>query len=466
MISFLIRIFYITVTLILVFVAFKSYSPFNKNDLERIIDNNKIVIATRIGPTTYYEIKNQKIGYSYDVMREFAKYLNVELEILSIEDAGMALNDLNQRKVDILADIGVLEEVQLVYSQTKTDYYLVFNQRYHEHNELIKSNRNKIVVVDIPHIIESLKKHLDQKIYSYEIINDKNIDELVHLLAENKIKYTVLSSEELTFYQGYFPQIVIAKKIGTDIKNNWAIPKNTNNQLSQNISRFFTEMLKKNKLKYIKQKNLNSNKKYTFIGSKKFINDLTTIFPLYEFYFKSYSKKYNHDWKLLASIGYQESRWDKNAISYTGVKGIMMLTKNTSMDMGVKDRTDPKESIYGGAKYLRKMVDKIPDQINEEDRIWYAVAAYNIGYGHLIDAINMAKKDNITLMDWKSLEPYLLKLSQSKHYRKTKYGYARGWETVKYVQNIRQYYDILVFLDSQDNIINNNEIDNKIPSTL
>ena len=86
MVSFLIRIVYITLTLILVFVAFKSYSPFNKNDLARIIDNNKIVIATRIGPTTYYEIKNQKIGYSYDVMREFAKYLNVELEILSIEE--------------------------------------------------------------------------------------------------------------------------------------------------------------------------------------------------------------------------------------------------------------------------------------------------------------------------------------------------------------------------------------------
>ena len=178
------------------------------------------------------------------------------------------------------------------------------------------------------------------------------------------------------------------------------------------------------------------------------------------------TQKYKHDWRLLASVGYQESRWNKDAISYTGVKGIMMLTKNTSIDMKIDDRTDPKDSIYGGAKYLRKMLDKIPDQINQEDKIWYAVAAYNIGFGHVIDAIDMAKKDNKIISDWESLKPYLLKLSQSKYYKKTKYGYARGWETVKYVQNIRQYYDILVFLDSQDNVINNKEIDDKIPSTL
>ena len=144
----------------------------------------------------------------------------------------------------------------------------------------------------------------------------------------------------------------------------------------------------------------------------------------------------------------------------------MMLTKNTAKDMKVKDRTNPRDSIYGGAKYLKKMLDKVPSNINDKDKIWFAIAAYNIGYGHMIDAINLAKKDNKVVSDWKTIEPYLLRLSQSRYYKKTKYGYARGWETVKYVQNIRQYYDILVFLDSQDNIINNNQSDNKIPSTL
>ena len=87
--------------------------------------------------------------------------------------------------------------------------------------------------------------------------------------------------------------------------------------------------------------------------------------------------------------------------------------------MEISDRTSPKESIYGGAKYLRKMLDKVPDQINDEDKIWYAIAAYNIGHGHVIDAIEMAKKENIIITDWKSLKPYLLRLSQSRYYKKT-----------------------------------------------
>ena len=86
----------------------------------------------------------------------------------------------------------------------------------------------------------------------------------------------------------------------------------------------------------------------------------------------------------------------------------------------------------------------------DDERIWFAVAAYNIGMGHVLDAVTLAENDGIKVSKWTHLEPYILKLSQSKYYKKTKYGYARGWETAKYIQNIKQYYDILVFLDSQD----------------
>ena len=115
---------------------------------------------------------------------------------------------------------------------------------------------------------------------------------------------------------------------------------------------------------------------------------------------------------------------------------------------------------------LRKILKNLPDTINPNDKIWYAIASYNIGFGHIEDAMKMAENDKVDADDWYVLEPYILKLSQSKYYKKTKYGYARGWETLKYVQNIRQYYDILVFLDSQDNNNENKQIDNQIPSTL
>jgi len=467
MLNFLIRIIYISLTIIVVIGLIKFYTPFNENDYKRIVNKGVIVVGIRTGPSSYYEVKTEKIGFTYDVLQELSRFMNLDLKVVALDNAESALQMLNERKIDILADMGILDNVNLNYSHTHADYYLVYNSDYLKKPKDRQSiKKHSINIIDSPKIIKQLNQFFNKSNIDLVIMNEKNIDEILHLLIEGKIKYTVLSSDELTFYKVDFPEIDIAYKIASDIKYNWALPNNTSHHLPNELSNFFTDMLKKNKLKYIKQNNLNADTKHSFVGSKNFIKDLANIFPLYEFYFKSYSKKYNHDWRLLASVGYQESRWNKDAVSYTGVKGIMMLTKNTSIDMKIRDRTDPKESIYGGAKYLRKMIDKIPEQINEEDKIWYAVAAYNIGFGHVIDAIDMAKMDGQIISDWKSLKPYLLKLSQSKYYKKTKYGYARGWETVKYVQNIRQYYDILVFLDSQDNIINNKEIDDTIPSTL
>ena len=466
MLNLLFRITFITAFIVVIISSIKSYLPI-KNDYQRLLQKDKIVIGVRTGPTSYYEVKNQKIGFTYELVKELSRYLDLTLEIKTINNIEEATNDLNERKIDILVDVGLIERQGLVYSHRQTDYHLVYNNKYHNKQvDLDKIHEHPIKIIDSPKIENIINKYFKQTKDNYNIINSANIDEITHLLLENKIKYMVLSSDELFFYQDYFPEISSLIKIGTDIKSYWALPEDSSDHLKEKVSEFFTYMIKENKLKYIKQRNLNNGAQYNFVGSKNFVNDLANIFPQYEFYFKSFSKKYGHDWRLLASIGYQESHWNKDAISYTGVKGIMMLTKNTAKDMKVKDRTNPRDSIYGGAKYLKKMLDKVPKSINDKDKIWFAIAAYNIGYGHIIDAIDLAKKDNKVVSDWKSIEPYLLRLSQSRYYKKTKYGYARGWETVKYVQNIRQYYDILVFLDSQDNIINNNQSDNKIPSTL
>ena len=144
-----------------------------------------------------------------------------------------------------------------------------------------------------------------------------------------------------------------------------------------------------------------------------------------------------------------------------------MLTNNTAKDLGVKDRTDPAQSIYGGTKYISQLLKKLPKEINEVDRYWYALTAYNIGYGHLLDAMQLARTQNKDPYIYTEIKPFLLQLSQSKYYKTTKYGYARGWEAIKYIQNIRQYYDILVFLDSHDRIQNPKPNENdKIPNTL
>ena len=122
---------------------------------------------------------------------------------------------------------------------------------------------------------------------------------------------------------------------------------------------------------------------------------------------------------------------------------MMMLTQATADLLGVEERTDPKQSIMGGAMYLRKLIDKVPDHIPEPDRTWIAVAAYNVGYGHVNDAREIAESRGDDANSWVDIKATLPLLSKSKWYKQTKHGYARGWEPVRYVENIRSYYDIL-----------------------
>jgi membrane-bound lytic murein transglycosylase F len=145
-------------------------------------------------------------------------------------------------------------------------------------------------------------------------------------------------------------------------------------------------------------------------------------------------------------MGYQESHWQPDAESPTGVRGMMMLTQATAEQVGVEDRLDPTESIDGGARYLREILDRLPGHIAEPDRTWLALASYNVGYGHLEDARTLALDGGADPNHWLEVKQYLPLLREEAWYQKTRYGFARGDEPVTYVDNIRGYYDILVWL--------------------
>jgi membrane-bound lytic murein transglycosylase F len=175
-----------------------------------------------------------------------------------------------------------------------------------------------------------------------------------------------------------------------------------------------------------------------------------TLLPKYMPYFYEAAEKYQLDPLYLAAMAYQESHWDHLAKSHTGVRGMMMLTQNTAKSLGVKDRLDPRESILGGAKYYVQLHKKIPGSVRDPDRDWYTLAAYNVGYGHLSDAILLAEDMGKNGDLWMHLKESLPLLSQEKYYRRLKYGYARGHEPVRYVQSIRSFYDhLLQFKNSE-----------------
>jgi membrane-bound lytic murein transglycosylase F len=188
------------------------------------------------------------------------------------------------------------------------------------------------------------------------------------------------------------------------------------------------------------------------------------VLPKYKTWFKQYSG--DLDWRLLAAMSYQESHWKPNAKSVTGVRGLMMLTLATAKDLGVTSRLDPEQSIKGGATYLASILRRIPARIQPPDSVWFALAAYNIGLGHLEDARVLTDRQGGNPDMWVDVKKRLLQLRQKKYYKTTKYGYARGHEAVAYVDNIRRYYDTLVWLDEQSvNSVPTNSPENNVSLT-
>ena len=153
------------------------------------------------------------------------------------------------------------------------------------------------------------------------------------------------------------------------------------------------------------------------------------------------------DWRVLAAIGYQESHWDASATSPTGVRGLMMLTEDTADRMGVKNRLDARQSIIGGAKYLQLLRDTVPTRIPEPDRTWLALAAYNQGYGHLEDARILTQRMKLNADSWLDVRKAYGKLREPEVHASLKYGFARGDEAVQFVENIRNYTDIITRLE-------------------
>jgi len=201
----------------------------------------------------------------------------------------------------------------------------------------------------------------------------------------------------------------------------------------------------------------NSSETLDYLGVVRFSSDCETLLPKYKTDFQQAAKANGIDWRLLAAIGYQESHWNPDAVSFTGVRGLMMLTTDTAAQFDVKDRQSPRQSIFGAARFFSQLLQQLPASIRQPDRVWMALAAYNMGMGHLEDARVLAQKRGGNPDLWKDVEPVLPLLMQEQWFSQTHYGYARGGEAKVFVDNVRSYYDILTwFTGGQPALIQRN----------
>jgi len=181
---------------------------------------------------------------------------------------------------------------------------------------------------------------------------------------------------------------------------------------------------------------------FDYVDLRKFHRRIKTRLPRYKPIIQKAAAENGFDWRLIAAMVYQESHFDPTARSHTGVEGIMQLTLDTAQEMGIEDRNDPELSIVGDVEYLRALYER-SEGTSERDRLLIALASYNVGRGHVLDAQKIAEEKDMDPQSWIDLRQVLSLLRYPKYYRRTQHGYCRGTEPVRYVKRVLKYYDIL-----------------------
>lgn len=250
--------------------------------------------------------------------------------------------------------------------------------------------------------------------------------------------------------QRLYPELAVAFDLAKPRQPARAFSRTTDHGRYRQAIKFLEEIERGGALEQMAARHDEPTQHLDYASERAFMQHIAERLPAHRRWFKKAAAEFDVDWRLLAALSYQESLWDPEAVSPTGVRGLMMLTQGTASDLGVEDRSDPQQSVFGGAEYLSIVKQKIPDRIAEPDRTWLALAAYNVGFGHLEDARVLTQGAGGDPDRWTDVRLRLPLLTEPKWFAQTRYGYARGHEPVQYVQNIRNYYVILVgFIDRE-----------------
>ncbi|HHO58796.1 MAG TPA: membrane-bound lytic murein transglycosylase MltF, partial [Thiotrichales bacterium] len=415
--------------------------------LDEIKTNGQLVVITRNSPVSYYEDVDGPAGLDYELAQMFADRLGVELALVVPETFHEVLDELAAGEAHIAAaglTVTPAREKRFHFGPPyqEVSQQLVYNVAQRRPKNLSSLDGLLEVVADSSH---AERLHYLQKVIptlSWKENDELDSAELLQLVAEGIVDYTIVDSNEFTLNQRYLLNLRVAFDISEPEPLAWALKKSEDKSLLLEVQKFFREIRDNGELTRLIERNYGHVDEFDYVGTKIFRRHIAKRLPAYEEMFRQAAEKYNLDWRLLAAIGYQESHWDPKAVSPTGVRGIMMLTRKTAKSLGVNNRLDPASSIEGGARYYSQMLEKMDPDIPEPDRSWLAMAAYNVGYYHLQDARKITRMLNKDPNRWFDVKESLPLLAQKKWHRKTRYGYARGWEPVQYVENIRSYYDI------------------------
>ncbi len=264
-------------------------------------------------------------------------------------------------------------------------------------------------------------------------------------MSEGSLGYAVVASNEAAAARNIYLNVETAFVAGPKQDLVWVLPP-AQASLRDKANAFFDRIRKDGTLQRLVDRYFGYAGRVERIDASVFQERIRTVLPAYSALFHQAQQKSGVDWRLVAAIAYQESHWNPQATSETNVRGMMMLTADTAKRLQVADRLDPRQSIVAGARYLAELKKSLPQRIAEPDRTWIALAAFNIGIGHLEDARVLAARQKLNPDSWSDLKKTLPLLAQTDLADHTKYGAARGGQAVVFVETVRAYYDVLLRL--------------------
>ncbi|ANG93768.1 membrane-bound lytic murein transglycosylase MltF [Enterobacteriaceae bacterium 155047] len=439
------------VTLLLAAALWPSIPWFGKaeNRIAAIQSRGELRVSTINSPLTYTNINGKIIGLDYEIAQHFADYLGVKLKITVRQNISQLFDDLDNGDADILAAGLVYNSERSKSYQPGPTYYSVSQQLVYRVGSLRPRSLENLTDAQLTiapgHVVIDDLRELKEKKFpnlSWKVDDKLGTTALMAMVKDKKLPYTIADSVAISLFQRVHPELAVALDVTDEQPVTWFSRLDEDQTLSAAMLDFYSAMNEDGTLARLEEKYLGHGDDFDYVDTRSFLRAVDSVLPELQPLFEKYAQEI--DWRLLAAISYQESHWDTQATSPTGVRGLMMLTKNTAQSLGLTDRTDAEQSISGGARYLKDMMGKVPETVPEEERIWFALAAYNMGYAHMLDARTLTAKTKGNPDSWSDVKQRLPLLSQKPWYNKLTYGYARGHEAYAYVENIRKYQISLV----------------------
>jgi len=425
--------------------------------LEQVLLSGEFRAVTRNSPATFYYGADEPRGIDYELAKGYADRLGVELRIYVADQfwqifpevtsgrahvgaAGLSITTPRQELVDFGPSYQSIQQ-QIIYRRGTA--------RPRKFADVVGGNMEVLSGSAYLGVLERARALIPELTWTEN--PNVGVEELVRRVASGQIDSTVIDSNIFELLRHSHPDARVAFNLGAETPIAWALPKITDTSLREDVAAYFAELRATGELSQIIERYyFYAEDDFDYVGSRAFVRHFHSRLPEYKSTFIQAGVDTSLDWRLLAAMAYQESHWNPDAVSPTGVKGMMMLTLRTAQMMGVEDRTDPTESILGGADYFVRVMDKVPERIAEPDRTWLGVAAYNSGYGHLEDARIITQIQGGNPDSWPEVRERLPLLSDPTWYERVPRGYAPGSESLLYVDNVRRYYDILLWMTAEE----------------